>query len=439
MLLSLKRLVFILFITLPISFKIEIWPGVFLYPQEPVLLFIFFILILSHKINYFPQYLKPYLYYLVALFFIVLSTLFSFFKYIDVAGLFKAVKYFVYLACIVFLAGYNFRGYLKTFNRIALVALVLTLIMYVVKWLTFGGATSEYLRLTTWDVNYVPSGLSNLNFSLIDFSFSRSAGNHGIYGSYLVLVYLTNLYLLLKKREEVTRLNYILICLVIVNLVLLTSRESLLIFLIVNLFFFIKDLVTLRVKKHYLYLLAIVVVFIGYILVNDIDFGLISKIKHTIQSFQESGGEQNINLRFRVWMLILLSYSLFPFSLLIGYGYNHFNFEHIITATNNYYSLYKQFASVPESLFFIMLAYGGLFSLLLMLAFFFQLFNRLLKLKKVSALHELFLYFSIGVFISNNTGGSLMSDLFLAQFSLFYLFLNKWYVQDENFTYYSKG
>ncbi|WP_190277550.1 O-antigen ligase family protein [Adhaeribacter rhizoryzae] len=345
----------------------------------------------------------------------------------------------MYLTCILFLAGYDFRGYLKTFNKVALSALLVTLLLYVYNWLTFGGGTSAYLHLTTWDVNYVPSGLSNLNFSIFNFSFSRSAGNHGIYGSYLVLVYLVNLYLLLKKREEVTKLNYILIGLVVINLVLLTSRESLLIFLIVNLFFFIKDIISFRLKKHYLYLLVILVLFINYVLIKDIDFGLISKIKHTIQSYQESGGEQNINLRFRVWMLILLSYSLYPFSLLVGYGYNQLNFVDAIASTNNYYDLYKHYASVPESLFFLMLAYGGLFSLLLLLAFFFQLFNRLLKLKKFSALHELFLYFTIGIFISNNTGGSLMSDLLLAQFSLFYLFLNKWYVQEENFTYYSKG
>lgn len=436
---SLKVILFYLFITLPVTFKLEVLEDIYLYPQEPFLILVFFIIIFSKPKFVFPKFGLPFLFYLGALVLILFSTLISFTHFLDIAGLFKAFKYFIYLSLLIYISNYDFKNFISIFNKVVFLSVSITLLIYVLAWINFTGPFKQFLNLTTWDVNYVPSGLSNLNLSLSDFTFFRSAGNHGIYGSYLVLAYILNFYLITQKKEVVTFFNYLLICLVVFNLVVLTSRESLLIFFIVNFLYFLKDIIKFKIRKKFLYLFAFIGVGIFIVLIKGIDFGLISKLKHTLNAIGETGVDQNINLRFQVWVLILLSYTIYPLYLLVGYGYNHPNFNYYIGATNSKYHLYETFASVPESLFFMMLAYGGIVCLVLILLFFFSLFLRLNFLKSFSDLHKLFFYFAIALFITNNTGGSLMSDLFLAQFAIFYFFLNQWYVQNKNFIYFSKG
>ncbi|MGV3504254.1 MAG: hypothetical protein ACO1O1_11130 [Adhaeribacter sp.] len=436
---SVKTILFYLFISLPVTFKLEVSEGIYLYPQEPCLIILFFIILFTRPRFAFPKFGKPFLFYLGALALMLCSTLISFFNFGDISGLFKVFKYVVYLSLIIYLSGYSYKNFIGIFNKFVFISVAITLGLYLYSWYTFAGPLKEFLSLTTWDVNYVPSGLSNLNLNIFDFTFSRSAGNHGIYGSYLVLAFLLNFYLVTRKKELVTFFNYLLLGLILFNLIVLTSRETLLIFFIVFLLYFLKDILRFRIQKKFLYLFIGISIALIFILLKGIDFGLISKIKHTIQALNESGGDQNIKLRFQVWILIIMSFTLYPVFLLIGYGYNHTNFNYFIGEANNKYHLYETFASVPESLFFIMLAYGGIFCLVLILLFFLSLFLRLHFLKKFSALHELFFYFTIGLFISNNTGGSLMSDLFLAQFAIFYFFLNQWYVQNKDIIYFSKG
>jgi len=440
---SLNTILYYSLLTLPVSFKIQFYEGVYLYPQELIIAFILVLYFVSdfRQIFLLPKFISPYLYYFLSIVLIILCTLISFSNYVDIAGLFKTLKYLLYIVAILFVSRNHFNGFINSFNKIAFYSILITLIIYAVKWYSFPGTTVEYFYLSTWDVNYVPSGLSNLNFDLSTLSFSRSAGNHGVYGSYLVLIYLLNLHLLLSNKKRAGgKFNILLVILVVLNLSLLTSRESLLIFLIVNLCYFSKDLLKLKIKKIYLYFILLLAIFLAVILVNDVNIGLINKIKYTLQSLTDSGREQNINLRFNVWILILLSFVLYPSHLIIGYGYNALNFNYFLKETNKFFSLYKNYASVPESFFFIMLAYGGIFALLSILLFFISLLIRLYKLRRHSSLYELFFYFSIGLFITNNTGGSLMSDLLLAQFSLFYIFIHKHYEQQSKYVVHnSKG
>ncbi|WP_161891112.1 O-antigen ligase family protein [Pontibacter russatus] len=432
--LSLNSIIYYSLLTLPVSFKIEFAEGVYLYPQELIIAIVVVLIIIFDYRQLFvlPKFISPYLYYFASVLLILVCTLISFSNFIDIAGLFKTLKYLLYIIAVLLVSRNNLAGFIASFNKIAFYSILITLVIYAFRWYTFTGTTGEYFYLTTWDVNYVPSGLSNLNFDPRTLSFTRSAGNHGVYGSYLVLIYLLNLHLLLTgNKKEGGRSSILLIILVVISLSLLTSRESLLIFLLVNLCFFSKDLLKLRLKKVYLYFLLALSVFLVVILVNDVNIGLINKIEYTLRSITESGGEQNINLRFNVWILILLSYILFPFHLLIGYGYNDFNFTYFLKETNSYFGMYDNYASVPESLFFIMLAYGGIIALFSILFFFISLLFRLSRLSRYSSLYELFFYFSVGLFITNNTGGSLMSDMLLAQFSLFYIFIHKHYEQQS--------
>lgn len=437
---TLNNIIYFCLLSLPITFKIQVFNEVYLYPQELIIALSVALIILfdAKQVTLIPKFISPFFYYFLALAFVVISTLFSFTNYIDITGLFKALKYLLYIVAFLILSRNKFENFVPAFNKVALLSLLITLTIYVVKWYEYPGTTSAYFYLSTWDVNYVPSGLSNLNLSLSTMTFLRSSGNHGIYGSYLVLVYLLNLHLLLSKKSA-GKLSILLIILVIVNLSLLTSRETLLIFLFVNLCFFFKDLLRLRIKKLYLYFVLALSVFLILLLINGVNVGLINKLQYTIRSFSESGGEQNINLRFNVWALIILSYVLYPFHLIIGYGYNHTNFNYYLKETNSFFSLYEHYASVPESLFFIMLSYGGIFGLLCILIFFLKLIINTYKLRHHSSLHELFFYFVIALFITNNTGGSLISDLFLAQFSLFYIFIFKLHEQKKAVVHYSES
>jgi hypothetical protein len=434
---SLNNILFYSLLTLPISFKIQFYEGVFLYPQEIIIaLAILLIVVIDFKrYLHLPKYIGPFFYYFIAIGIIILCTLISFANYIDISGLFKSIKYGLYIVAICLIAKNNFYSFIERFNQIAFLSILFTISLYVIQWYNHPGSTSDYFSLTTWDVNYVPSGLSNLNLSLSDFSFSRSAGNHGIYGSYLVLVYILNIHILISEKVEENKFSLILVGLAVFNLFLLTSRESILIFVLVNAAFFLKDLLRFRIKKIYFYFFIALSVFLIVIISKGVNFGLINKIQYTIESLSTSGGEQNLNLRFNVWVLILLSFLLFPLHLLIGYGYNEPNFVDYLEQTNAELAHFQQFATVPESLFFVMLAYGGILALISMCLFFLTVLLRTFNLRKFSPLHTLFFYFVVGLLITNNTGASLMSDLLLAQFSLFYIFINKTYEQDKAVAY----
>ncbi|MBF8964584.1 oligosaccharide repeat unit polymerase [Pontibacter sp. FD36] len=399
------------------------------------LVILLIVIVDSKRYLHLPKYISPFFYYLISIGIIVLCTLISFANYIDISGLFKSIKYGLYIVAICLIAKNNFYSFVDTFNKIAFLSILFTISLYAIQWYNYPGSTGDYFSLTTWDVNYVPSGLSNLNLSLSDFTFSRSAGNHGIYGSYLVLVYILNIHILVSENIKENKFSLILVILAVFNLLLLTSRESILIFVLVNAAFFLKDLLRLRIKKIYFYFFIALSVFLIVIISKGVNLGLINKIQYTIESFSTSGGEQNLNLRFNVWVLILLSYLLFPLHLLIGYGYNEPNFIDYLEQTNAELAHFQHFATVPESLFFVMLAYGGILALISICLFFLTILLKTFNLRKFSPLHTLFFYFVIGLLITNNTGASLMSDLLLAQFSLFYIFINKTYEQDKAVAY----
>lgn len=434
---SASKYIFYLFLLLPLTFKIEVAEGISFYPQE-LLLPVLVLLVFLQNRHTLPKLATPYIFYLGALLVVLLSTFISQLSFLDPGGILKTFKYIFYVGAILYLPWYSFDNFLSKFNKVAFVCILLTLLNYLFKFLTFEGSIADFINLSTWNIDYVPSGFSNSIFSLSELTFTRTTGNHGIYGSYLVLVYLVNFAQVLEKKSG-KLFNKVMIVLAVGNLFLINSRESLLIFILVNLLFLAKPFLRFKLKLTYIYFLSVIVIGMVLLIVNNVNISLVQKITYTIDSFSKSGAETNISLRFGVWHLILLSFTLFPLHLLWGYGYNTPNFEYYLDQTNRHYILYSTYVTVPESIFFFFLAFGGIAALLLIVCFFAAIICKTYKIRNNSTTAGLFFYFVLGLFITNNTGGSLISDLLLAQFSLVYFWITKNNGVIKNTIHNSKG
>lgn len=426
---KIANLFYLLLLTIPVSFKVELVQGLILYPQEIIMAFllILYLFVSGFKLP-FSRVLLPYYYQLLGLLIVTFSTLFSFFYFFDMEGILKVAKYCLYILSIIIVFKSTQKDFLTKFNTIALITVFLTLSIFLFNFLTSGVSWSSFMHQATWDINKMPTGFSNLVFNFKNLEFVRYTGNHGIYGSYLVLVYLINISLILKK--EAKKRNYLLLFLTVANLFLLTSREALLIFLIVNFFGIVSYLTNRKIKLSYLALgTSLIVVFcftMAYLWVNQIDFVILNKIQYTIDSIQNKGEETNVSLRVGVWKVTLFAFMLSPINLLLGFGYNEENFSRVLTETSNKANLNIGFASVPESYFNTFLAYGGVFALLFGTLFFLLLLRELYNKKyRKTIIGKLFLFFTFALFLSNNTGASILADLLLSQFGLTYLWLTK--------------
>lgn len=429
---SINKVLLWLLITLPVFFKLEVVEDVYLYPQELILPLILLIKIFYCKSFSINKKVYPYLFILLGLIIMLASTFFSLFNYFEIGGIIRILKYLMYVFAILSLSNYSFDSFIQLFNKVAIISISTTLLVYLYQFVTFEGPFSLFVHYSTWDRNYVPSGFSNLNFNILDFSFSRSGGNHGIYGTYLVLVLILNFNNFLDSRLKPSLVNYFLVAISFINISLIASREALVVLIFVFGFYGIHQVLKFKLKKVYYYGSLLFMLFISFVLIFNIDIGLINKINYTISSYSETGKEYNISARLNVWILILMSYTLFPIYFFIGYGYNESNFNSFLDQTNDRYFSYDYYATIPESLFLTFLAYGGILCVLLLILFFISLLYYGFKNYNRSILHKLFFFFTAGLIITNNFGGSMLSDLLFAQYSLVYLWLNKRKNLEEN-------
>lgn len=425
------QLIYALLIIIPLSFKFELFPSIIVYPQELLLPFLIFAYLFLNrgKIKY-TGYLQPYYFQLAALVVIVLATIISFFSYFEIEGLLKLFKYMLYITSIIIVAEAKFINFLKTFNRIALITIVLSLIIFFFNKFNTGLSWANYMHEATWKAELMPSGFSNLIYSFPLNKFIRYSGNHGIFGSYLVLVYLINICIIFSKRQVVNKFNILIVIVALINISLLTSRETLLLFLVTNFLATIIYFTICRFKISYflgVMVLAFICSTIFIFLWNaDTNIVLINKLKYTIESFQATNQEANISARFAVWQLTLLSFVQSPLQILTGYGFNRSNYVEALQSANIYYGKNLDFVGIPESYFFAMLSYGGLLALFLGSMFFLVMINQLIHKDLFSSIFgRVFLCYIVGLFITNNTGASVLADLLLVQLGLTYLWIIK--------------
>src|SRR5690606_438234 len=149
----------------------------------------------------------------------------------------------------------------------------------------------------------------------------------------------------------------------------------------------------------------------------NIELSIIHKVENMISGLKSSGGDGSMNMRFTTWGMILYMLLSYPFFLLIGTGFNPTYFANSLDSISSHFD--GRYVSVPENLFLMFLSYGGLLAFLFICLFFYGLYVNLKKNKYVN--EGMFLAsFLLGLIITNNTGGSMIAELFLTQFGLVY-------------------
>lgn len=428
--LSLSKALFFLLVSLPITFKLKLPGDILVYPQELLIptLFLFFLASNPGSISWpATTFIRPFYFLFGGLMVIVICTLISFFNFFSISGLLKTVKYLVYCFAVFLVSKYHFKKFVSVFINVGVATVTLTLLLYFYNFINSGVTIQEFYQRSMWRTDIMPTGFSNTYLNIPGFHFERIGGNHGIYGSYLILVYLALVGYTKHVKAAFNFKFWFKTILIFFNLALLTSREAFLIFLFVNLYLF-KGSFSFRIKqKDFVIGFLVICSVAAYLITSDTQLVIFSKIQYTINSFLLGGEEGNISLRFNVWKLTLLSYLIFPLHLIIGYGYNRENYDFFLSQTNEAFNLHLNFPSVPESFFFFFLAYGGLISLFFSFLFFLGLVLKTFSIRKDSIFAGAFFTFTFMLFITNNTGGSMLSDLLFTQYSLVFIYLNKCY------------
>lgn len=432
---SIRNIIFYSFLLMPLSFKISFFDGIYLYPQDIVFIVLLPIILLKYK---YLKYNYSYLYIFIALQIMMLSTLIANMLSIDISSLFKVIKYSIYVFMVFVLINYSFKDFITKFNIIATITMSFNLLIFGINYILSGQSFNQFILLAMWDNNYIPAGFSNIVFNLNSFEFFKTTGAHGIFGSYIVLIIVLNIYLFqYNKKSFVIILNLIL---GILSLSILPSRESLLLLVVTYLIYLVS---LLYKKKYYPVLVNLGTVFIllsvllSVLFYFDISLSVIDKIIYSLESISSSGGEANVSMRFNTWYLLLLSITLQPFYLIFGVGYNKVSFIELLQYPSSIgiESNIGTYASIPESFFLQFLSYGGLFSFLLSMLFFVTIIYYLIRNLNYNGFIIYFLGFTIGLFITNNTGSSMLSDLFFCQYALFYIYLKKVVNEKKYFTH----
>lgn len=423
-----KKQILWLLLLIPISFKIELFPGVIVMIQELVLPFLIFlyIIVFKSKIKLY-KYQLPYLFLLLGFLILLFSTFLSLFRVFDIIGFLKLFKYIIYAIALLIISESIGDKTLNRVNNIAIITISLTLFIYVYNKFNSSMDWGEYMKISTWRTEYMPTGFSNRVLTLNSFEFNTGSNNHGIYGSYLALIFFLNLSNFIKSSERRMK-SIIMLLLCSLNILLLTSRETFLLILITFLFFsgvkFLKNKIKLRVFFNF-FIVATLFITLLVLLINkyNIELSIISKVQNMIEGIQERGGDGSMNMRFTTWKMILYLLLSQPLFLLLGTGFNPTYFKNSLDDLSILFQ--GKYVSVPENLFLMFMSYGGVFALMSILLFFYFLYY---NFNKYSFLNEgMFLAaFIVGLFITNNTGGSMIAELFFTQLGLIYFyFINK--------------
>lgn len=419
--------IFWLLLLIPLSFKIEILPKIILLPQEillPILLVLYLLTNLKFSLK-FPNYSAPFIYLLLAFVVTFVVTIISLIEMFDIVGLLKLIKYSIYGLAIFSIYDYRPDNFVTKLNKVTIITIIATLVIFIFIKVESGYSWNTFMAYATYKSNFMPTGFSNRIFNLASNSFVIYSGNHGIYGSYLVLVLMFNLSAL--ANGVANRLAKVSIGLVILNIMLLTSRET---FLLVFLIFFFFSLYLISFNKFKLsHVTKVLFVFIGgisllvFIIIHfEIELSIVNKVANSIKGFKTHGADGSIDVRFNTWTLIFLFFVNSPWRLISGTGFNEPLFRTKIDEMANMYPDVGQYVGIPESLFLGFLGYGGILALMFILLFLSSAFKNLSKKRKT--MYGKFLpFFVLGIIVTNNTGASIIADILMTQFGLVYLFI----------------
>lgn len=410
------RILIFLLLTIPLSFKIEVLPGVRILLQEPFLCF--FVISCNFKLKSLKQKSVPFLFLIISILIIVFSTIVSLFFYFDPIGLVKCTKYLLYASAIFTL--FNYPKYLNLnlidkMLKYALLCVLFSLGFYFINFFSLGLGWDYYVSLSTWRTSLMPTGMSNLTFNLSTFSFFRSGGNHGIYGSYLIVILIIAINNFFRTKYKKSK---ILILLILINLSFITSREAILLLGLTILFYSLHHFITKNWinKKVMMFSSLGITLFLLVFIIWSPEIVILHKINHMLKVISETGGLDNgSNYRLNTWYLFLSFLAINPWNLITGIGFNTTRLGHILNQQEVVIGEKLMHVDLPESIYLATLGYGGIFSLLFLLLFFISLFYLLYNSGKLA---RVFSFFLLGLSISNATGASLFAELLLSQFGL---------------------
>ncbi len=410
------RILIFLLLTIPISFKIQILPEVKFLIQEPFLFF--FVIACNLKLKTIKQKSFPFLFLMISIIIIILSTIISLFFYFDPVGLVKGLKYLLYASAIFTLFNYPQYLHINIIDKIlkyGLLCVGFSLTLYIINFFVLGIGWDYYVSLSTWKAKFMPTGMSNLALDISTLTFTRTGGNHNIYGSYLVLILIIALYNLFKTKY---RKSKILILLILVNLSFITSREAILL-LGLTIFFYVlhhfltRDWIN---RKAIIFSSIGIILFLGVFIIWSPEIVILHKIKFMIKGITETGGlGRSANFRFNTWYLFFSFLAMKPWNIIFGVGFNRTRLANILEEQEVIIGEKLFHVDLPESIYVATLGYGGIFSLLFLLMFFISLFYLLYHSGKMG---RIFSFFLLGLAVANMTGASLFAELLLSQFGL---------------------
>jgi hypothetical protein len=299
-------------------------------------------------------------------------------------------------------------------------------VFYITK-INSGRSWQTFIAIATYVSSYMPTGFSNRIFNLDTLSFVVYSGNHGIYGSFLVLLFFFNLSSIIKKKSDCTKISYLVLILCFINVMMLTSRETFLLIFVILFTFSIYRISYLKFKissiiKVFTFFSMFVFLVIFFVIYFEIELSIVNKVANSIKGFRERGGDGSVNVRFNTWLIILIYLFTNPWRLIIGTGFNPTLFRNKLDIAAAEYPNIGDYVGIPESLFIQFLSYGGIFSLFFVIFFIVLVYKNLYK--KIKNSNCLFLpFYVIGIAITNNTGASIVAELLMTQFGLIYLFV----------------
>lgn len=404
---------------LPLLPKVRFYEGVYLNVFEIIVIFLLPVLV-THVgwITKFRIQRILISYWIILL----ITTLVSFtFAPLDMIGFFKVFKGLIYI--IVVFIGFKHANNTNLTSHMVTIGIIAMCFNFI-QWLYITLTKNIGLSSLIWDSRYLSSGFSNRYIDFFTGSFGFTDGGvHGIWGSYCILVLIVAISL--RQGNNISQFRMVVVAvLVLFSITMSVSRESLLIVLI---------FIALSLAHHYKKVLFTWRVF-GVFAISTLSilgiflFGeylpLVQKVKYTIESVTLTGGESNVNIRVNTWKLILLSVINNPVLLFTGFGYNQANFVTLLTETQALHYLDLRFATVPESLLMMGLAYGGILGLIVILFFLGYTLVFLFRNRYKGYLARNMTFMFVGLIVTNSlSGASIIADLLYAQLLLVFGYL----------------
>ena len=178
--------------------------------------------------------------------------------------------------------------------------------------------------------------------------------------------------------------------------------------------------IKISLKKLSIFGLSTVLILFVIVYFNENSIGVFGKFKNSIDSISSGKGDGSINARLNTWLLSFNSFANNPIQFLTGTGYNLSNYRNVLEIANKNYK-FQNYATIPENFFLMFLFYGGIVSFFFSVLYWLKIFLAFLKVSIIQN-KSLLPWLIFGLFLANNTGGSMISDLFFAQFALFYYY-----------------